>query len=403
MSVAPTRRTFLKGTAAVAGTAAAARAGGLSLSSFRGATAAGAATPPGRLVVVFLRGGQDHLSAVVPYTRPSYYAARPTIAVPADAVLDLDGEWGLHPAMPRLHALYRAGRLGIVTNVGNPAHNESHFYAQDLWEYGATDLTGVTQGWLARVLNASASGADPLFRAITAADRVDVSLRGYSALGIGSIEGFGLGGASGRTDGLERLFANEYSGPAAVEVTGRRALSAIDRLGRVTGSTATDPVKRAFADLATLFSLDVGLEVATINTYGWDTHANMGTHTAGLMRDLLSGLDDYLADFQADLDQRGVTDVTTIVMTEFGRRYDQNGTGGLDHGNGMVMFAMGAHVNGGQVYGTWAEPVVEHGARDVNATTDFRDVLGDVTDTLLGVSPGTVFPGWSYTPVGLLS
>ncbi len=162
-------------------------------------------------------------------------------------------------------------------------------------------------------------------------------------------------------------------------------------------------MKRTFADLATLLSLDVGLEVATINTYGWDTHANMGTHTAGLMRDLLSGLDDDLADFQADLDQRGVTDVTTIVMTEFGRRYDQNGTGGLDHGNGMVMFAMGAHVNGGQVHGTWAEPVVEHGARDVNATTDFRDVLGDVTDTLLGVSPGTVFPGWSYTPVGLLT
>lgn len=400
MALTPTRRTFLKGTAVAAGSAAAIGATGLS--PFRSATSAGAAGS-GRLVVVFLRGGQDHLSAVVPYTRSSYYAARPTIAIPANQVLDLDGEWGLHPAMPRLHGLYQAGRLGLVVCVGNPAHDESHFGAQDLWEYGTTSLTAETKGWVARCLDATASGSDSVFRAVTAADRVDVSLRGTSALGIASIDEFGLGGASGRTAGLEALLGQEYTGPAPVEVTGTSALRAIDQLGSASGSNAVDPVKRGFEDLAELLDLDLGVQVATINTFGWDTHANMGTVAAGDMRDLLVGLDNYLADFQADLDGRGVDDVTTVVMTEFGRRYDQNGTGGLDHGNGMVMYLLGARVNGGQVYGTWAEPVVEHGARDVAATTDFRDVLGDVAAKVLGVAPASVFDGWSYSPVGVLS
>lgn len=401
MTSTPTRRTFLKGTAAVAGVAAATSAVGLDLRSLVTPTAAGAAGR-GRLVVVFLRGGMDHLSAVVPYTRPSYYAARPTIAIPADVVLDLDGEWGLHPAMPRLHALYGAGRLGVVTCVGNPAHDESHFGAQDLWEYGTVVAGSERQGWLARALAATASSSDSVFRAVSAADRVDRSLRGFDALGVASIEEFGLGGLSGRTRGLAPLLGDEYGGLRAVETTGTRALEAITRLEPVAGSTATNAVKRTFADVAALLDADLGTDVVTVNLQGWDTHANMGTHDLGEMRNLLAGLDTRLADFQADLDARGLTDVTTVVMTEFGRRYDQNGTGGLDHGNGMVMLLLGGGVQGGRVYGTWAEPEVEHGARDVAATTDFRDVLGEVVTRSFGIPPETVFRNWSASPVGVL-
>jgi uncharacterized protein (DUF1501 family) len=398
----PSRRTFLKSTAAAAGAAATLGATGtLSIGDLGAPKPAGAAAP-GRLVVLFLRGGMDHLSAFVPYTRASYYAARPTIAIPAATVRGLDGEWGMHPAMPRLHDLYTAGRLGVAVCVGHPAHDESHFGAQNLWEYGTTGVSGATTGWLARGLDAT-PGSGSLFRAVSANNRVDLSLRGYPALGISSIAGFGLGGRSGLTEGLEPLLASEYLGISAVEQTGTRALDAIGQLGAVSGSTSGDPVRRAFRDLATLLDTDLGLEVATVNIDGWDTHANMGTHEAGVMRDLLAGLDGYLADFQADLDGRGVTDVTTLVMTEFGRRYDQNGSKGCDHGHGTAIFALGARVNGGQVYGTWEEPVVEHGARDVAATTDYRDVLGDVVTHVLGATPGAVFPGHSYSPVGLLS
>jgi uncharacterized protein (DUF1501 family) len=402
MTFTPTRRTFLKGTAVVAGAAAATRASGLDVGSILAPRAAGA-SGRGRLVVVFLRGGMDHLSAVVPYTRPSYYAARPTIAIPASAVLDLDGEWGLHPAMARLHGLYGAGRLGVVACVGNPAHDESHFGAQDLWEYGTAIAGSETKGWLARALAATASPSDSVFRAVTAAERVDRSLRGFDSLGVASIEEFGLGGISGRTHGLDALLRKEYGGFAAVETTGTHALDAVDRLGPVTGSNLANPVRRTFADVAALLDEDLGVQVVTVNLQGWDTHAAMGTHDAGEMRNLLSGLDARLADFQADLDARGVTDVTTVVMTEFGRRYDQNGTGGLDHGNGMVMLVLGAGVQGGRVYGTWAEPVVEHGARDVAATTDFRDVLGDVVIRVFGIAPATVFRDWSYSPVGVVA
>ena len=132
----------------------------------------------------------------------------------------------------------------------------------------------------------------------------------------------------------------------------------------------------------------------------------VGTTATGRMRTLLAGLDGYLGAFQADLDARGLSDVTTVVMTEFGRRVAQNGTGGTDHGWGSVMFAFGSRINGGTVYGDWPglAPEVIGARGDVLPTTDFRDVLGDLARDVLGVSdPASPFPGHSYTPVGISS
>jgi uncharacterized protein (DUF1501 family) len=153
-----------------------------------------------------------------------------------------------------------------------------------------------------------------------------------------------------------------------------------------------------------ILDADLGIEVATINTGGWDTHENMGVSTVGEMRTLLAGLDSSLAAFQADLDARGINDVTIVTMTEFGRRVAENGNGGTDHGYGCAMLAMGAGVNGGQVYGDWAGlgPEVIGARGDVVPTVDFRGVLGDCARSTLGVAnPGSLFPGYSYAPVGV--
>ena len=131
----------------------------------------------------------------------------------------------------------------------------------------------------------------------------------------------------------------------------------------------------------------------------------MGAYDAGAMRNLLLGLDGYLSTFQADLDARGLSEVTTVVMTEFGRRVAENGTRGTDHGFGCVMLVMGARVNGG-VHGTWLglSPAVIGARGDVVPTVDFRDVLGDCARDVLGVAdPSTLFPGHTYTPVGVTS
>jgi len=403
MNQKPTRRTFLKGSAAVAGAAAVASSGSVTLDVLRGSSASAAVTP-GRLVVVFLRGGQDHLSTVVPYTETAYYDARPTIAIPAAEVLQLNDKFGLHPAMTQMHGLYQAGKLAVVVGAGNLAGSRSHFSAQDLWEYGSTTIPSDTSGWLARYLNATATSSDSLFRGLTLGSNVNVSLRGYPALGIGEINTFGLGGLTGTNAGFSRMIRDQYYGTLLVEKTGVRALDAAAQVGALSGSTAADPVTRAFADLAVVLDSDLGIEVATINTGGWDTHETMGVSTQGQMRTLLAGLDASLAAFQADLTARGINDVTVVTMTEFGRRVAENGNGGTDHGFGCAMLVMGAKVNGGQVYGNWAglSPAVIGARGDVVPTVDFRGVLGDCARSALGVTnPGSLFPGYSYAPVGV--
>lgn len=403
MTATPTRRTVLKTGAVAAGAAIALGASSTQLTA-AARPAASSGGKPGRLVVVFLRGGQDGLSAVVPYTETAYYDARPTIAVPADQVLDLNGQFGFHPVMTQLHALYAADRLAVVVGAANPTGNRSHFSAQDLWEYGTLAPPNSGTGWLGRYLDTTAGPDDADFRGVTVANNVDLSMAGYPALGVGQVNTFGLGGHSDTTVGLDGLLRSQYGGTAPVEATGVRALDAAALVTSLSGSNNADPVARTFADAAVLLDADLSVEVLTVNTIHWDTHNNMGTAADGEMRYLLSGLDGYLAGFQADLDARGLTDVTTVVMTEFGRRVAENGTGGTDHGWGSVMLAFGNNINGGTVYGDWPglAPAVIGERGDVLPSTDCRDVLGELARDVLGVSnPASLFPGHTHTPVGI--
>ncbi len=152
----------------------------------------------GRVVVVFLRGGQDHLSTVVPYTEAAYYAARPTIAIPAAEVLDLNGQFGFHPTMTQLHDLYqrREARRRRRRRRTWPATGATSARRTS----GSTARSTVPadgSGWLARYLNATSTGSDSVFRGLTVGNNVNTSLRGYPALGIGAINEFGLGGLTG--------------------------------------------------------------------------------------------------------------------------------------------------------------------------------------------------------------
>ncbi|NNE75243.1 MAG: DUF1501 domain-containing protein [Acidimicrobiales bacterium] len=359
-------------------------------------------TGNGRLVVVYLRGGADHLSMVVPYTDPNYYAARPTIAVDAAEVLPLDAQFGFHPVMTGLHALYGANRLAVVVGAGNPTGDRSHFVAQDLSEYATAQLQDASTGWLGRYLNDTTGSS--IFRALTVDNNVSLSLRGFPALGIASLANFGIGGLTGFNAGYDGALAATYYGSEPIESTGTAALNAAAAVSNVP-STIVDPGLQPFADAAALLDANLGIEVMTINLGGWDTHEGMGVTATGQMRNLLEGLDSYLAGFQADLDGRGLTDVTTVVVTEFGRRVAENGSGGTDHGWASAMLVMGGAANGG-VYGTLpALTPAAIGARgDVPVSVDFRHVLGYLAGTVLGhPTPGALFPNFTYSPLGVVS
>lgn len=398
MSIQISRRNVLKGAAATAGAAA--------LGPVLASPAAAQTSPaPGQLVVVFLRGGQDALSTVVPFTDSNYYDARPTVAIPDDQVIQLDDRFGFHPALQGTSELFDAGRLSVVVGAGNFAANRSHFVAQDLWEYGDTSVPDDGHGWLGRYLQQSAVDGDSLFRGVASGNNVSLSLRGYPALGIGAISTFGLGGRSGLTADYEEMLREIYSGDSSLSRTGTAALEAAAEVGSLSGSSSQDRTERAFADIATLLDAELGVEVVTYDMGGWDTHDNMGTPSGGEMVDLLGGLDGALSSFQADLDARGLESVTTVVMTEFGRRVAENGSGGTDHGFGSVMLAMGGAVNGGQIFGDIAPlspELVETVDGDVPGVVDGRDVLGDLATAVLGVGdPSSLFPDHVYDPVGI--
>jgi uncharacterized protein (DUF1501 family) len=351
-----------------------------------------AAQPGGRqktLVVVFLRGGADGLNIVVPFGEKAYYQHRPTIAIPAPgkdpaAALELDGFFGLHPALRPLAPLYKAGELAIVHAVGSPdTGNRSHFEAQDIMESAAPGNKGISTGWLNRYLQSAPDPKATPLRAAAIGAGLPKALRGPApALNIGKLDEFDLtGGAS--------MYESLYNRDSNALVTGaaREMFDAMDLLKKVDPAKYqpaegvnygpnNDSFGQALRQVAQLIKANVGLQVAFVDIRAdWDTHQNQPTRLAPLLQNLGRGL----AAFHRDLGDR-MQDVLVLTMSEFGRTARENGNAGTDHGHANVMFALGGEVAGGKVYGKWPglEPEQLNEDRDLALTTDFRDVFAEV-------------------------
>lgn len=345
------------------------------------------------LVRVFLRGGLDGLNAVVPFADDAYYAARPTIAVPRPqaegGALPLDERFGLHPSLRSLIPLYRERSLALVQAVGSPAPTRSHFDAQDNMEAGS--LEGYARaGWLGRVRRQLGEGE---FAAVAMQDALPLALGGGEAIALGRLDKFGFAGGEKARSRWERGFAALYAGgDGLVSPAGRRALSAVARVRALAPENyrpaeGVDYGKGAAAtqlrDLAMLIKGKVGVRVATVDVGGWDTHTG---ESARLEREL-HRLGTAISAFHRDLGDR-MANVLVLVVSEFGRTVEENGSGGTDHGHGTMMMMLGGPVKGGRVYGRWpglSKPERYQG-RDLDVTTDFRVIFGEVLEKQLGVS-----------------
>jgi len=363
---------------------------------------------PGRptLVCVFLRGAADGLSLAVPHADPDYYRLRPSIAVPRPdeprGALDLDGRFGLHPRLAPLKAAFDAKQLGVIVAVGSPHPTRSHFEAQDYMQTAAVGDPMAARGWLARYLALPSSAEQAALRAVAVSPRAPLALRGYrEALVAENLRDLRLGAQDGLeqtlTDGFSRLYGADATRPAERAV--ERALEVSKVVKRVLGKRRTSAgYPRAagdFADVAKLIKADVGLEVAWLDSYGWDTHRQQGSTDSGELPRRLDQLAQTLAAFRADLGER-LERVLVLVMTEFGRTVRENGTRGTDHGHGSVMLLLGGALQGGRVFGEFPGLAEEHlyEGRDVPVTTDFRDVLAEICERHFHVAePASLFPG----------
>jgi uncharacterized protein (DUF1501 family) len=405
-----TRRFFLHhGALAVAGTA--------TIPSFlvRSVLAQAAAAIPGRrLVVVFQRGAADGLNVVVPFREKNYYAMRPTIAIAENQVLDLDGFFGLHPALASFQPLYQQGHLAIVHAAGSPSMNRSHFDAQDYMEAGTPDVKSTRDGWLNRALQAQdACCGEPhtAFRALALGSEVPLTLMGrVPAIAIANLSSFAVAGRGPTLSPAAQAFEAMYAetGDQLLRAAGDETFDAVKML-RAADPARYQPANGAnypnsefgssMRQIAQLLKANLGVEAAFTDILGWDTHQAQGG-VQGQLANRLRDFSDGIAAFWRDLGDSS-ENVTLVTLSEFGRTARENGTGGTDHGHANAIFVLGGQVKGGKVYGRWPGLSNEqlNQGRDLALTTDYRQVLAElVTQTMGARNLDLIFPGAGLAP-----
>ena len=402
------RRYFLKG-------GGIAMLGMASLPSFLQRAVAESSSPSKKkMVVLFQRGAMDGLNVVVPFAEPNYYRLRPTIAIPQpqsgslDAALDLDGFFGLHPSLQPLMPLFQNGRLAIVQAVGSPDPTRSHFDAQDFMESGTPGVKATEDGWLNRAMQSMPEESASPFRAVAFGPYLPRTLAGSApAVAIPDLNQFKMYGPQQTVEGgFESMYAQTVD--QALRGVGQETFDAIDQLKKINPDAyqpengAQYPTSRfgkSLMEIAELFKSDVGLEVAFLDSGGWDNHVNEGG-VQGQLANLLRDLGQGIAAFHQDMGDR-MGDVVFVSMSEFGRTAHENGNRGTDHGHANCMFVMGGGVKGGRVYSRW--PGMSEGelyqGRDLAVTTDYRSVLGEIISKHLGDRElHSVFPGYANDP-----
>ena len=361
------------------------------------------------LVAIFQRGAVDGLNVVVPHGEQRYYDLRPTIAIPRpdgtpDSAIDLDGFFGLHPSLKPLKPIYDSGQLAVVHAVGSPDPTRSHFDAQDYMESGTPGRKATSDGWLNRAL-VKEEEKSPV-RAVSFSADLPRALRGRNdAVAIANLNDFQVRDTRGAAS-FESMYATTMD--KALNGTGRetfeavKMMQALQKQGYTPANAARYPNGRlgqSMKQIAQLIKSNVGLEVAFTDVGGWDTHVNeVGAKPSqGQLANLLTDFGQALAAFYQDLGDR-MADVTVVTMSEFGRTARENGNRGTDHGHANAMLVFGGDIQGGKVYGDWPgmadEQLYEN--RDLNLTTDFRDVLGELVTRHLGNRQiASVFPGFT--------
>ena len=376
------------------------------------------------LVSIFLRGGADGLNVVVPHGDDDYYRNRPTLGVArpddrragdAARAVDLDGFFGLNPALRPLLPLYQAGQMAIVHACGSGDQTRSHFEAMATVERGAFRQSGPASGWLARHLQSAPWENSSPLRAIALGAIVPETLRGASnTTALETVADLKLQAPAGARGTLLHQSLGDLYGtgsPDLLKEAGREALAVLRKLQGLdpdkdppaNGATyPKDDLGDGLRQVSALIKRGVGLEAACLDHGSYDTHVAQGALLTGRLHSL--GLS--LAAFAADLGPARWAKTTVVVLSEFGRRAEENSGAGTDHGRAGAMFVLGGQgIAGGRVHGVWPglAPAQLEGPGDLRVTTDYRDVLAEVLASRLG-NPrvDAIFPGLAHKSPGVV-
>jgi len=358
------------------------------------------------LIVVQMAGGNDGLNTVIPFSDPLYHQMRPTLSIADAKVLPIDTRLGLHPNLAPLKNLWDAGHLAIIEGVGYPNQSLSHFQAMDIWQ--TLDLSGNgSQGWLGKLVSGWVDQDGHPFKAMDIGVQTAQALSSISAPvpTLSTVNTYRLYPDPADTDnGNARLQAlmnlyNSYpkTSPyaALLDTTalsaneGSRQLHEADAQYHAAVTYPTGPFAAGLKVLAEAIVQGLGLRVGYVTLGGFDTHANQQATHDMLMKTLADGL----SAFYTDLAKHGKADnVVVMTWSEFGRRVEENGSQGTDHGTAAPMFVLGNPVNRG-IFGEPASMSSLDTTGNLKYTTDFRSVYATVLDRWLGASSQDVLGG----------
>ena len=372
----------------------------------------------GRLVVVFLRGAYDGLSALVPWSDPEYAKLRPSIAIAApdgtpSTAIELDRSFALHPALAPLLPMWRDGLLAVIPAAGSPNRTRSHFEAQHHWETGMPGQSSGAPGWLNRLAatDPAKSGAPRLVgvgeanpHILSGPMRARLIPRGRAAARAGVI-----GNEVARDALLDLYSGNDRLSRAFREGVESRLMTskelATEMVAADNGAGNPAGLVRDAQQLATLMRADPALRIGFLSAGGWDTHVNQGAAT-GLLANRFAALAAALAQLRTDFDRPGDL---VLVFSEFGRTSAENGSRGTDHGRGNALWLIGNEVAGGRVHGRWEglAPGNLNEGRDLPVLHDFRAVIAQPLARIFRLPERTLadlFPGapWDAALDGLV-
>jgi len=385
------------------------------------------ATTGKTLIVIFQRGGCDGINMVVPHGEDEYYNLRPDISIGkpgsgSGEALDLDGFFGLHPSLTGLYDIYQQGHLAIFPTTHYEKGNRSHFSSQDFIESGTSNIR-LNDGWLNRHLSTLKNTANTGIRAISFGGLSHALQGNQPVTAINSISNFGDGLENLELDILRQVYEkNMDSDPNSLLIRKEGSLALnnfalmkdnsdfltnFDTKNYIPDNNAVYPdteYGQQLQEIAILIKSGIGLEVATINSNGWDHHVNQGG-AQGKQANRMKDFSDGIEALYRDLGVTYMNDVIILTMTEFGRTAKQNASKGTDHGNASSWFVIGQQINGG-IYGDWPGLLPEqlYKGRYLRHTIKYTNILGEILANHLENQPGlnTVLPGSNYKPIGFL-
>jgi uncharacterized protein (DUF1501 family) len=359
------------------------------------------------LVVIELSGGNDGLNTVVPFGDPAYYRARPRLGIPERDVIEVAPGLGFHPSMVGFERLYKDGRLAVVHGCGYDRPSLSHLSSMDFWHTGAPH-SGEPLGWLGRLADATYhTSTRNMIVNIGGSQSLAVRSQRHSPLVFDDPARFRRDGTDEQKRALASLSQHSASTNATLDFLAATAENATE---------SSDFVRQASASYRTPIDYGMGgglggnlQRVAALIAAGmptrlyYVTYAGNSFDTHVQQADLHSRLLMYTADavrgFIDDVERLGRGDqVAVMIFTEFGRRVEENGSLGTDHGTATPMFLIGKGVKGG--FYSAHPSLTDLDAGNLKMTTDFRRVYATTIKDWLGYDDTRTILKGDFDPLG---